>query len=154
MKTGTAQRVREVIMGFRGRVFAPADVTRSLGLTAGQKIHHVLDDMMARGELEHVDYGRYRLLAFHPADPKPSPIRTRVCRAVYVRRAFCAREIAMLADADQNYVGKILRRLVADGEVELVGRRLGRKGLDENLYRLRHPDRFYARYVCAGQGDG
>lgn len=147
MKT-TASRVREHISGLLSE-FTPAEVTRDLELPHGGVVRDVLKDMALRGEVKRMESGRYRYLGFQPAWGARRSIKPRMYRAMHVKRAFTAADIAMLADAGMNFTSKVIRQLLDEDDIERVGKKRNRNNQPIWIYRVRHLDRFYQKYVAA-----
>jgi phage FluMu protein gp41 len=100
-------------------------------------------DLVDRKELTRamgIDNGRhyrYNILAA----PKCN-IAAKIYRAMHVRGAFSAADIRRLTDADISYIGQTIRKLAAEGWLELTGKR-GRV----KIYRVRDDMKFYLEFV-------
>ncbi len=149
-----AARVREWIAGRGKRRFRAEQVLRALGLSDDVPVRNVLTDMLSRGEIERVDQGVYRMVALKsPGRAAPSVIRPRVYRAMHVKGVFSAREISKLTDARIDTVRKIAGALLKGQEIEEVCIRRNSRFSRERIYRIRHLDRFYLKYIL-DRGDG
>ncbi len=146
MKTGTAQRVREHISGL-SRPFSPVGVARAVGLDPTE-VHPALSDMLERGEIQRVGAARYRYVGVALGVRSTQEVRPRIYKAIQFRGAFSAREIAISAESSKSFVFKIIKGLLTDGHLEVVGKqRNPYTDQMEKVYRLRHPDNFHRRYI-------
>jgi len=97
-------------------------------------------DMRTRGELVKLDYQKYRYDASRA--PAGGGVKKKIFRAMHVKGAFCAPDIAKLADAEISYVHGVIRRLISGGELEFTGCRGHFK-----FYRVRNADKFYQKFI-------
>jgi len=96
-------------------------------------------EMQRRGEILRAGTEKYR---YDPSKaPKPQ-VRIKIYRAMHVKGAFCAPDIAKLADAEISYVHGVIRRLVKGGELEFTGK-LG----NFKYFRVRNSDKFYQKFI-------
>jgi len=142
-KTGLAGRIRAELKtwirpGSRSRLY------RACGMEHGQArqiLRRVLRDFEARGEIARTPSG---LIKYNHAWKRSdkSPLKDKMLRAMYVQnRDFASTDIRRLVpDAEKTHVEKTIRRLLADGHLQRVGRRLCAHGIGaEWLYII--PDR-------------
>lgn len=142
-----AGRVREYISSISGE-FKPISVVAALEMDA-QAVRKTLVDMLKRGEVERTAYGKYRFLEYKPLTGQGNiTVRPKIYRAIHVKGGFTTGDIAKLADADRDYVRRIVNQLVREGDIErlsLIRRQRSRQ--NEWSYRVRHKDRFFLKYV-------
>lgn len=76
---------------------------------------------------------------------KPGVKRDRIRRAMHIKGSFSVADVARLTDGDPAYINEIIRDLVSQGDLEVMGRL---KGIGApKVYRVRHRDGFYKKYV-------
>lgn len=141
---GLANRIR-VEMQKRRKPFTPLAIAKAIGLKVGQReqVGRALPDFVRRGEVLRVGKeGRTSLYLYNrdycPA-PRPVPKKSLVLRAVYVSGTFSSADIQRLAGTGvtANYIQQILRRLVNEGYLELLGEQKRERSYGlENAYRL------------------
>jgi len=111
---------------------------------ASQSLKRALKDFEARGEITRTPSGLIKYNhAWRRADK--SPLKDKMLRAMYVQnRDFSSTDIRRLvADAEKSHVEKTIRRLLADGHLHRVGRRLCGHGIGaEWLYNISDRVRF------------
>jgi len=117
---------------------------RNFGVEHGQArqiLRCALRDFEARGEIARTPSG---LIKYNHAWKRAgkSPLKDRMLRAMYVQnKEFASTDIRRLVpDAEKSHVEKTIRRLLANGHLQRVGRRLCAHGIGaEWLYTI--PDR-------------
>lgn len=97
-------------------------------------------DMRTRGELVKLGYQEYRY--DESRAPNGGGVKKKIYRAMHVKGAFCAPDIAKLAEAEISYVHGVIRRLVKGGELEFTGCRGHFK-----YFRVRNSDKFYQKFI-------
>ena len=107
---------------------------------------NTLWDMRRRGEIVREGLGQYRLVAERSPQLQPT-VRIKIYRAMYSKGIFSAREIRMLSAADMSYAMRVIRRLVAAGDLEPAGKKKNPRGRLEHLFRTGNRDRFYRIYI-------
>jgi len=106
---------------------------RNFGMEHGQArqiLKRALRDFEARGEIARTPSGLIKYNhAWRRSDK--SPLKDKILRAMYVQgRDFSSTDIRRLvADAQKSHVEKTIRRLLADGHLRRVGRRLCAHGI-------------------------
>ena len=150
-KPGVAKRVRAAFQEKPRRALRVAELARELGFPYEQ-VAAAVGDMFRRGELVRVDFGTYRYTGKQIRKGRPPRLLRQICKALHARGVFTAREILLLCGAERSYVHKTLRRLVREGFIEQIGTKKGPKGFQEKLFRLKHRDRFYQKYVLGVEG--
>ena len=97
-------------------------------------------DLRKRGELEKLGYEKYRYDLTQA--PSGGGVKRKIYRAMHVKGAFCAPDIAKLADAEVSYVHGVIRGLVKAGDLEFTGSRAHFK-----YFRVRNSEKFYLERV-------
>jgi len=101
-------------------------------------MNRALKDFEARGEIARTPSGLIKYNhAWRRSDK--SPLKDKILRAMYVQATeFSSTDIRRLvADAEKSHVEKTIRRLLADGHLHRVGRRLCAHGIGaEWLYNI------------------
>lgn len=92
-----------------------------------------------RGEL--VKMGREKYY-YNPEKAARPDVKNRIFRAMHVKGAFCASDIAKLSEADLSYAHMAIRELVSTGWLEFTGK----KGKFK-FFRVRNSERFYLEFV-------
>jgi hypothetical protein len=109
-----------------------------------QILKRALRDFEARGEIARTPSGLIKYNhAWRRSDK--SPLKDKILRAMYVQnRDFSSTDIRRLvADAEKSHVEKTIRRLLADGHLQRVGRRVCAHGSGaEWLYSIANRVRF------------
>jgi len=142
-----ANKIRESLGAFGTRKsFSVADVQNSTGLTYHQ-VQSAFRNFLRRGEIARVKLGQYRRLPGDFQPNRPADLKKRLFRAMNARGVFSASDIARLADATVNYAARVIRNLVADGDLEQAGRRKNLNGYHEDIYRVRHSEDFFNKRV-------
>ena len=144
-----ARQIRELLQRRNRKVFRPRAVTKALGLDNGVRVRVVLEDMAKRGEVERLGDGRYRYLGHTPgySSPTNAPVKRLVWRAAWTKKTFSVREIRSLADVAHEYACRVVRELVAAGDVRRIGKRVPPGGGAEWIHEVVDPDEFYRKYV-------
>jgi hypothetical protein len=110
-------------------------------------VRAVFDDLHKRGEIIKKGPGRYSYKGISKLWKKENPVTRRIWRAMHVSRAFSARDVVILADGTRPFVGKMIRVLIASGEVVVVGKRRNVNGYLETIYRIKDRDAFYLKHL-------
>jgi hypothetical protein len=111
---------------------------------ARQIVNSALQDFADRGEITSTPTG---LLKYNHAWRRTdkSPLKDKVLKAMYIQGgSFASTDIRRLVgDAEKSHVEKIIRRLLKDGHVQRVGRRVCAHGIGvEWLYNVTDRVRF------------
>lgn len=140
-RTGMADRVRAAARQ-TSRSFSRAEIINNLDLLSRETkaFNTAWLDLLRRGEL--IDHGRF--FRYDPAMAPKSDVRNRMARAMHVKGAFCAGDIAKLSDADPSYVHATIRKLAKAGWLEMTGKK-GRV----RFFRVRNSEKFYLAFVKA-----
>ena len=101
-------------------------------------------ELLRRGELVKLGLEKYR---YDPEKAARAHVRIRVFRAMHVKGAFCAADIAKLSEADISYVQALIRKMVAAEWLEFTG-----KQRQVKFYRVRNSERFYLEKVRETEG--
>ena len=124
-----------------------SSLCRACGMEHGRErqiLSRALRDFEARGEIARTPSGLIRYNhAWRRSDT--SPLKDKILRAMYVQGgSFASTDIRRLvADAEKSHVEKIIRRLLIDGHLQRVGRRLCAHGIGaEWLYTISDRVRF------------
>jgi hypothetical protein len=96
-------------------------------------------ELIRRGELVKLDSDKYR---YDPDKAARAHVKIRVFRAMHVKGAFCASDIAKLSEADISYVQTLIRKMVWDEWLEFTGTKERVK-----FFRVRNSEKFYLKYV-------
>ena len=96
-------------------------------------------ELLRRGELVKIEFGEYR---YDPEKAARADVKIRIFRAMHVKGAFCAADIAKLSEADISYIHTVIRQMVRDEWLEFTGKR----GL-VRFFRVRNSERFYLEFV-------
>jgi len=156
-KTGLAQHMREW-MKKRNRPFTGRMICDGLGAETWAerlKIHNAVPDFLRRGEIvEHIpvhppkrkrrqNVKRYKYNHSWRRVQKGKN-KAKILKAMYVSSTeFAASDIERLSEAGRNHVSRIIKSLVIDGTVTIVGRRTCAAGVGaENLYNIPNRERF------------
>jgi hypothetical protein len=146
-RRGAIGKIRTHLQEMEGVTFRPFALSRVLK-EPSQAVRNALRDMKRRGEVARVGPGQYRYLGSGMLRAQQiSPARLRLFRAIHASVRFSAREIAVLSDSRPNFVQKMLRELVAQGQIELRGWQTGPRGGKETVFRVKDRDRFYLEWV-------
>ena len=164
-KTGLAGRMRDWMKG-RSRPFTARMICDGLGASCWEdrkRIHNSMPDFLRRGEIVvHIRPHPLKRKRRQPsAGSGRSPGRrykykhdwrrapkgknkARILKAMYVSAmAFAASDIERLSGAGRNHVDKIIKALVTDGNLAVVGRRTCAAGVGaEHLYNIADRGRF------------
>ena len=151
------ERVRRLLKAKR-RWWAVPDVAEATWLDKKQ-VRLILRDMLRRGEVERKEaevprLPRERFLWRHTGKEirwggrETREVSRRVFRAMHVKGVFTPSEVALLSGANLGTVRWLIRRLKE--ELECVGQKENARGGLEKLWRIRHRDRFYRKYVLEG----
>jgi hypothetical protein len=145
-RTGLAARMRAELRAW-ARPRPGVALYGALGMEHGparQGINQALRDFERRGEITRTPSGLIKYNhAWKRADP--SPLKDKILRAMYVQGAsFASTDIRRLvAEAEKSYVEKTIRRLLRNGYLLRVGRRLcGHGSGAEWLYNIPNRVRF------------
>lgn len=157
-KTGLAGRMRAWMKG-RNRPWSARMLCEGLGAETwdeAQKTHNALGDFLKRGEIfihtqpnpprrrapgqerkRRQTANRYKYNHAWRRVPKGKN-KAKVLKAMYVSAtAFAAADIERLSGANRNHVEKIIKGLVVDGALNIVGRRTCAAGVGaEQLYNI------------------
>lgn len=140
--TGMTDRIREAAGALNGRkwfsrheVFNQAEVM----LSERSGFFDCWNELRKRGELVKLGPEKYR---YDPEKAARADVRIRIFRAMHVKGAFCAADIAKLSEADDSYVRAVIRVMVKDGWLEFTGKK-GRV----KFFRVRNSEKFYLEYV-------
>jgi hypothetical protein len=137
-------RVRKQLRAYNDRTFQSKDLVEVLE-SPSFKIRGAIKCLLRNGEIEVVSLGIYRATS-----PKMTLLdMDKAFRAMHVKRIFSAQEIAILADVTLNYTRKIIRRLIASDDLERIGHQKNEILKDESVFRVRHSDQFYLKYIVS-----
>jgi hypothetical protein len=157
-KNGLAATLR-AWMSAREAPFSAADLCEGLGIAPGaehQRIRNALDDFFHRGEIlrcPRVKRNRRQVpwkYRYNPAwkAAMKGTLQGRILKSMYVSGTFAVTDIRRLAQEgekalDRSWIEKVVRRLVAKGYLQAVGRRVCGHGAGaETLYHVVNRDRF------------
>ncbi len=148
MTAGITSRVRDCISSFsRRKSFSASAVARMIGEPNAAMVQQVFADLLERGEIVKLAQGQYRYLGVGHFWRKPNPVTRRLLRAMHVSLAFSARDLVVLTDATRSFAHKLIKRLVASGDVVLVGMQKSINGQSEATYRVKDRDAFYLKHL-------
>ena len=141
-RTGMTDRIRAAAMALndrkwftRNEVFNQAEILLAdLG-----SFKRCWNELRKRGELVKLGREKYR---HDPDKTARADVKIRILRAMHVKGAFCAADIAKLSEADTSYVQTMTRSMIADGWLEFTGR----KG-HVKFFRVRNSEKFYLGLV-------
>lgn len=156
MSIGVAAAIREHLKGLPpGRIVSPAEVARAIGCQNRHRVNNVFCEFAKRGEVVNVGYGKYRYQGIKQLREGTAKVKPRLLRAMYLKRTFTTREVAMLADAKIDYSVKVIIKLIKAGEIEKTGERQGMRGQFEGVYRVKDRDAFFLAHLSPGaEGTG
>jgi hypothetical protein len=151
MNSGLTGRVRECISGFSKRkTFSASAVAKLIGQSNAFAVQAVFSNLMERGEIIKEARGKYRYKGASGLGKKEGPITSRIFRAMHVSRIFSARDITVLSDSTRSFVYKLIRVLVASGEITGAGVKENINGRLEATYRIKNRDDFYLKHLIGG----
>jgi hypothetical protein len=157
-KTDLAKRMREW-MRFRAgsvgdRRFYSRELYEGIGIPKGyerQKARNALTDFLLRGEVT-FRFNRKRNRRHYLYNPawkrkQKGKINRKMFKAMYVSASFAVTDIVRLVgikkQKDRNWIDKITRRLVKEGYLQQISRRLCAHGSGaEKVYRVVDRDKF------------
>lgn len=111
-----------------------------------RRVRKVIKALRKSGEIKNVREGLYQYVP-GTRHGRPSEIAERIYRAMHVKGLFSATEVILLSEADNRYTYRVIRRLVGSGDLEEAGSRKNIIGRKEALYRIKHKDDFYLKYI-------
>lgn len=145
LQNGIVKKVRSVIE--KHREFGPEYL---LDCGDPEQVRGAIRWLKKRGEVKTLYRGRhesrYRYLGTPQRKQQPEKLR-RILRAMHVKGAFSAADVAMLADASVNYAEKTARYLLGKGHLDVAGHGKNHRGARVRVYRVRHRDRFQTEVV-------
>ncbi len=148
MRNGLTAKVRGCITGFSNRkTFSASTIARLVEEPNAPMVRAVFANLLKRGEIIKKGPGRYSYKGISKLWKKENPVTRRIWRAMHVSRTFSARDIAILAEGRRPFVDKVIRVLVASGEVVAAGKRRNVNGYLETIYRIKARDAFYLKYL-------
>ena len=104
-----------------------------------EKIRSTLYNLRDRGEIRRAETGQWEFVQNLERAPD---VRKSVARAMHIKGIFTIKDIKFLTDADDKYIGALIRRAIKTGHVERIGKK------DRfHQYRVRNADRFYLSYI-------
>lgn len=139
-KTRTA-RVRAAAQKLK--TFTPLDLTDELDTDSLKMIRITIRELFKRGEFRRIAPGRYEYVE---GKQPIAAVEQRILRAIYIRGLFRIKNIKILADAEDSYIRKLVRRLISAGHIEHVG-----NFHKEKQFRVKNTDQFYLIYIRAAQ---
>lgn len=149
-KNGLAARIREE-MKKRVRPFRSVQIAQALGLPPGpesERVCRAMRDFVTRGEVERVTYRGISCFRYNPDYRTPVPAkRSRTVKALYLSGTFTAGQIERLTSGpggpSVNYIQKVIRELLADGQIEIVTEQKRERSYGlERVYRIIDRNRF------------
>ena len=148
-----ARRVRDAAA--RMPEFSAGEISVALNIQSRAdmaRLRVCIRDLRRDGSLEIVSRGRYRIT---DKSMHETPVRRKILRAMSIIGTFTPRQVIRAAGCDKSYAHAMIRTLVADGDVEHVGRvRVeGPFKVMENSYRVRHGAEFYVKHVIEKGGE-
>jgi hypothetical protein len=132
-------------------VFTHAQVQEAVMVQSyrdARRVREVVKGLVKRGEAVKLAPGLYQYVP--ERSPHNKEKARRIYRAMHVKGSFTPREITILTDADKSYVLATTRRLVKTGDLEFLGEVKGEKGRHRKVFRVRHRDNFFMKYVHEG----
>ena len=146
--TGLTGRVREAArkMG----EFNNSAMINALDLKTykeARRVRKVIKALRKAGEIKNVREGLYQYIPGMRYG-RPSEIAKRIYRAMHVKGLFSATEVILLSEADNRYTYRVIRRLMECGDLEEAGTRRNVLNRKEVLFRVRHKDDFYLKYIA------
>jgi len=145
-KTGLSKKIREALRA-NTRPVTNIRLCEALGIPPGkdrEKARNTLTDFINRGEVLITPKGRLRYNHRWKRGDK-APLKAKIAKAMYVSISeFSLAEIReRIGLKDRNYVQKAARKLVAEGHIKQVGRRLCPHGAgSERLFNIINRERF------------
>lgn len=152
-KTGLADRMR-AWMKAQKRPFTKRDVYIGLGIDDPKlraTIRNAIPDFEHRGEIvkqppdkrnRRQGVNRYHY-SHEWHSPQKGSLKPRIFKGMYISGTFAVTDIVRLTDQNRDWIEKAVRKLVVDGHLEKVGRRLCAHGAGaETLYHVKNHDRF------------
>jgi predicted transcriptional regulator of viral defense system len=136
-KTRTA-RVRAAAQ--RLKTFTVLDL---VDIDSLKMVRITIRELFKRGELKRIAPGRYEYV---DGKQPVAEVEQRILRAIWIRGLFRVKNIKILADAEANYIRRLVRRLISAGHVEHIG-----NFHKEKQYRVKNRDQFYLIYIRAAQ---
>ena len=109
------------------------------GCKKNKRIHTTIQELFKRGELKRIAPGRYEYV---DGKQPVAEAEQRILRAIWIRGLFRVKNIKILADAEANYIRKLVRRLISAGHIEHIG-----NFHKEKQYRVKNRDQFYLIYI-------
>jgi len=126
-KTGLTGRIRELLKA-SSRALSITGIYEALEIPKGRDraaVWSVLKDLQKRGEIEKTEKGRFR---YNHAFKKPvkGAFKQIILKAVYVLNSgFSVSDIQRLSCVnDKRYIQRIMRKLVSEGYISQVSRRI------------------------------
>ena len=141
----TAATLRGVMRAY-ARPFTLRRVCIDLEVTPGpdrQQVRRALRDFVLRSEIYPIGNGKYRYKAAYRLGARPSPLRQRIFKAMYVSNKFTVCDIELLSHGDRNYINKVIRGLTAAGYLARTGKVQG----NEWQYRIVNRDKFHVEVM-------
>jgi len=152
-KTGLADLMR-VWMKARIRPFTKRDIYIGLGIDDPDlraTLRNAVPDFQRRGEIillppdkriRRQNINRYRYDAAWKGGQK-GELRPKIYKAMYVSGTFAVTDIVRLTDEKRDWIEKVTRRLVSEGHLQKVARRLCAHGAGaETMYHVANRDKF------------
>jgi len=144
--TGMVDRVRAAAKeldrqeGFsKSDLYHHIDGVKPLNSLGERSFNRTWRELRKRGELKRIGYARYRFIA--ELTPR-ADIRQKVYRAIYIKGAFCAKDIVLLTDAEHSYILAIIGKLKKAGYLEYTG--MSEKS---KFFRVCNLNKFYLELV-------
>ena len=146
--TGFTGRVRDAAKRFGE--FTYAAITNALNVQNykdSKNVKKTVKALRKAGEIAPVKAGLFRYVAKEYSG-RSTDVMKKLYRAMHVKGCFTPNEIITLSDADKSYSYRVIHRLVRNGDVEKAGIRKNEAGRNEDVYRVKHKDDFYLKYIA------
>jgi len=152
--TGLTARIREAARKLKE--FSSATIMNALNIKTYKEAEHIrltIKEMRKSGEIENVKEAFYRYV-HETRHGRTYEVLNRIYRAIHVKGLFSAADIILLTEADKRYVYRTIYALLEAGDIETAGIRKNIVNRKEALFRVRHKDDFYLKFITQKDQNG
>ncbi|MFZ2446064.1 MAG: hypothetical protein WAW37_06890 [Syntrophobacteraceae bacterium] len=148
MRGGLTEKIRACLSALPQRArFSASKIARVIGEPNALRVQAIFADLVERKEIIKEAPGSYRYIGTSKLWKKKSALTDKILRAMHVKKAFSAREVALLSDCKKNTVYKVIRQLYAHDELIKVGMDKNINGQKEVIHKLKDRDSFYLKHI-------
>ena len=133
MKKSKTRTARVRVAAQKLKTFTPLELADEI-TDARKTIYVTIQELFKR-----IAPGRYEYVE---GKQPVAEAEQRILRAIWIRGLFRVKNIKILADAEANYIRKLVRRLISAGHIEHIG-----NFHKEKQYRVKNRDQFYLIYI-------